>query len=70
HVAAEVIAGHKVFFEPKQIPSIGYTFPENAWAGMTETEAKKAGINYEVSTFPWSTSGRALSGDVSYTGLE
>ena len=42
HVAAEVIAGHKVYFEPKQIPSIAYTFPEIAWAGMTEIEAKKS----------------------------
>jgi dihydrolipoamide dehydrogenase len=69
HVAAEVIAGHKVYFEPKQIPSIAYTFPEIAWAGMTEIEAKKAGINYEVSTFPWSASGRALASDVSNTGM-
>ena len=69
HVAAEVIAGHKVFFEPKQIPSIAYTFPEIAWAGMTELEAKKSGLNYEVSTFPWSASGRALASDVSTTGL-
>ena len=69
HVAAEVIAGHKVYFEPKQIPSIAYTFPEIAWAGMTEIEAKKAGINYEVSSFPWSASGRALASDVSSTGL-
>ncbi len=67
--AAEVIAGHKVYFEPKQIPSIAYTFPEIAWAGMTEIEAKKAGINYEVSSFPWSASGRALASDVSSTGL-
>ena len=69
HVAAEVIAGHKVFFEPKQIPSIAYTFPEIAWAGMTEIEAKKSGVNYEVSTFPWSASGRALASDVSSTGM-
>lgn len=69
HVAAEVIAGHKVFFEPKQIPSIAYTFPEIAWAGMTENEAKEAGINYEVATFPWSASGRALAADVSKDGM-
>ncbi|GAB1465818.1 hypothetical protein MASR2M54_13180 [Aliarcobacter cryaerophilus] len=36
---------------------------------MTEIEAKKAGINYEVSSFPWSASGRALASDVSSTGL-
>jgi len=69
HVAAEVIAGHKVSFEPKQIPSIAYTFPEIAWAGMTEIEAKRDGVNYEVSTFPWSASGRALASDVSSTGM-
>jgi len=69
HVAAEVIAGHKVFFEPKQIPGIAYTFPEIATAGMSENEAKEAGINYEVATFPWSASGRALAADVSKDGM-
>ncbi|MGB5866870.1 MAG: dihydrolipoyl dehydrogenase [Arcobacteraceae bacterium] len=65
HCAAEVIAGQKHFFEPKVIPSIAYTFPEVAWVGLTEKEAKEQGINYEVSTFPWSASGRALASDVS-----
>ncbi|WP_298749368.1 dihydrolipoyl dehydrogenase [uncultured Arcobacter sp.] len=69
HVAAEVIAGHKVFFEPKQIPGIAYTFPEIATAGLSELEAKEAGINYEVATFPWSASGRALAADVSKDGM-
>lgn len=69
HVAAEVIAGHKVFFEPKQIPGIAYTFPEIATAGMSEIEAKEAGINYEVASFPWSASGRALAADVAGAGL-
>ncbi len=65
HVAAEVIAGKKHYFEPVSIPSIAYTFPEIAWVGLTEKEAKEKGINYEVSTFPWSASGRALAADVS-----
>ena len=69
HVAAENIAGHKAFFEPKQIPGIAYTFPEIATAGMSEIEAKEAGINYEVATFPWSASGRALAADVSESGM-
>jgi len=69
HVAAEVIAGHKVFFEPKQIPGIAYTFPEIATAGLSENEAKEAGINYEVASFPWSASGRALAADVAGAGL-
>lgn len=69
HVAAEVIAGHKVYFEPKQIPGIAYTFPEIATAGLSEIEAKEAGINYEVASFPWSASGRALAADVSKDGM-
>ncbi len=63
HVAAEVIAGKKHFFEPKLIPSIAYTHPEVAWAGKTEKEAKEEGINYETAVFPWSASGRAIAAD-------
>ncbi|RUO80056.1 dihydrolipoyl dehydrogenase [Idiomarina tyrosinivorans] len=61
HVAAEVIAGKKHFFEPKTIPSIMYTDPEMAWAGVTEKEAKEQGIEYDAVTFPWSASGRAIA---------
>ncbi|HFL3871384.1 TPA: FAD-dependent oxidoreductase, partial [Legionella pneumophila] len=60
-VAAEVIAGKKHYFEPKCIPSVAYTDPELAWAGLTEKEAKEKGINYEKASFPWAASGRALS---------
>ncbi|GAA5216672.1 dihydrolipoyl dehydrogenase [Corallincola platygyrae] len=63
HVAAEVIAGKKHYFEPKLIPSIAYTHPEVAWAGLTEKEAKEQGVNYEVSVFPWAASGRAIASD-------
>ena len=60
-VAAEVIAGHKSFFEPLTIPSVAYTDPEIAWMGLTETQAKAQGIEYEKANFPWAASGRALS---------
>ena len=60
-VAAENIAGHKAFFEPLTIPSVAYTDPEVAWMGLTETEAKAQGIEYEKGAFPWAASGRALS---------
>jgi dihydrolipoamide dehydrogenase len=60
-VAAEVIAGHKVEFQALAIPSVAYTDPEVAWAGMTETEAKAKGIEIEKASFPWAASGRALS---------
>lgn len=65
HVAAEVIAGKNHFFDPKTIPSIAYTEPEVAWVGLTEKEAKAKGINYEVATFPWAASGRAIASDCS-----
>jgi dihydrolipoamide dehydrogenase len=60
-VAAEVIAGHDVAFEPRAIPSVAYTDPEIAWAGLTETEATAREIAYEVASFPWAASGRALT---------
>ena len=60
-VAAEVIAGHKTFFEPLTIPSVAYTDPEIAWMGLTETQAKAQSIAYEKAHFPWAASGRALS---------
>ncbi|WP_417614285.1 dihydrolipoyl dehydrogenase [Oceanisphaera sp.] len=66
HVAAEVIAGMKHYFDPKVIPSIAYTEPEVAWVGVTEKEAKEQGLNVEVASFPWAASGRAIASDSSY----
>lgn len=41
HVAAEVIAGMKHYFDPKVIPSIAYTEPEVAWVGLTEKKQRE-----------------------------
>ncbi len=60
-VAAEVIAGKKHYFDPITIPSVAYTNPEVAWAGVSEKEAKEQGINYDKGVFPWAASGRALA---------
>ncbi len=60
-VAAEVISGRKVAFEPAVIPAVVFTDPEIAWAGLTETEAKAKSIDYTVSRFPWAASGRAAT---------
>jgi dihydrolipoamide dehydrogenase len=60
-VAAEVAAGHRRAFDVRAIPSVAYTDPEVAWAGLTETEAKAKGIAVEKGTFPWAASGRSLS---------
>ena len=61
HVAAEVAAGQKSVFDARQIPSVAYTDPEIAWAGMTETEAKAKGIAIDKAVFPWAASGRAIA---------
>ncbi|NNL94459.1 MAG: dihydrolipoyl dehydrogenase [Xanthomonadales bacterium] len=59
-VAAEVCAGHKSAFDARVIPSVAYTDPEVAWVGVTEGEARDAGVDYSVGKFPWAASGRAL----------
>ncbi|MDX2288243.1 MAG: dihydrolipoyl dehydrogenase [Hyphomicrobiaceae bacterium] len=61
HVAAEAASGKTAHFDAKQIPSVAYTDPEIAWAGLTETEAKAKGIAVEKAVFPWAASGRAIA---------
>ena len=60
-LAAEVIAGmaHHAW-EARTIPSVAYTDPEVAWMGLSESEAKAKGVEYEKAVFPWAASGRAL----------
>lgn len=60
-VAAEVIAGHKAYFDARTIPSVAYTDPEIAWMGESETSCKEKGIEYTKGVFPWAASGRSLS---------
>jgi dihydrolipoamide dehydrogenase len=60
-VAAEVIAGANVAFEPRAIPAVVFTDPEIAWCGLTETEAKKTERKVRVARFPWTASGRAAT---------
>jgi dihydrolipoamide dehydrogenase len=63
HVAAEVAAGHKRFYDARVIPSVAYTDPEVAWVGLTELEANAQGIRFGKGVFPWAASGRARSID-------
>jgi dihydrolipoamide dehydrogenase len=60
-VAAEVIAGRKVAYEPRAIPAVVFTDPEIAWCGLSETQAKEAGRPIQVARFPWGASGRAIT---------
>ena len=62
-VAAEVAAGHKTEFVASTIPSVAYTDPEVAWTGLTETQARAEGIDFDKGVFPWAASGRALGLD-------
>lgn len=61
HVAAEAANGEKSYFDVKQIPSVAYTDPEVAWAGLTEEQCKEKGIAYTKGLFPWAASGRAIA---------
>ena len=56
HVAAEAAAGQQSYFDARQIPSVAYTDPEVAWAGLTEDDCKEQGIKFGKAVFPWAAS--------------
>lgn len=60
-VAADVIAGHPVKIDYRIIPQCVFSIPEIASVGITEKEAKDAGIEFKVSKFPFSANGRAMA---------
>ena len=60
-VAARVAAGEKGAYDPATIPSVEYTDPEMAWAGISEREAEEQGLDVRVTSFPWAASGRAAT---------
>lgn len=57
----EVIAGHKVAFEPRAVPAIVFADPEIAWCGLTETQTQKENRPIKVVRFPRAASGRAIT---------
>ena len=60
-MVAERIAGFKPLVNYDTIPSVIYPHPEIAWVGKTEQELKAAGEAYNVGSFPFAASGRALA---------
>ena len=60
-MVAERIAGKKPLVNYETVPSVVYTHPEIAWVGKTEQELKAEGQNFEVGTFPFAASGRAMA---------
>ena len=61
HVAAEVASCHSAALDTDLIPSVAYTAPELAWAGLTQAQAKDQGIDHKVASFPWAASERNLA---------
>ncbi len=45
---------------PLTVASCIYSFPESAQVGLTEAQAKKAGYQVKVGTFPFAAIGKAL----------
>ncbi len=62
-IAVEALTGEASVFDDVIIPAVVFTDPEIAWCGLTETEAKRRGIQAQVARFPWGASGRALTMD-------
>ena len=60
-VAAEVLAGKPVAFEPLAIPAVVFTDPEIAWCGLTERAAEGDGRAVQVAKYVWAASGRAAT---------
>ena len=62
-LAAQVIAGDSLVWDPRAIPAVVFTDPEIAWCGYTEAQAKEKGLDVDIAKFPWGASGRAISID-------
>lgn len=60
-MVAERIAGQKTVMNYDIIPNVIYTHPEVAAVGQTEEQVKASGEPYNVGTFPFSASGRAMA---------
>ena len=56
------IAGHPWSMAARIIPRAVYTMPEIAAAGLTEEEARRVHPNLKVGRFPFSASGKAITG--------
>ncbi len=60
-MVAERLAGKKTQVNYDLVPSVIYTHPEIAWVGKNEEQLKAEGVAFNVGTFPFVASGRALA---------
>jgi dihydrolipoamide dehydrogenase len=59
--AVENMLGLTVHINYDAIPACVFSFPEIAWVGLTEEEAKKRGISYQSGKFMFAANGKALT---------
>jgi len=60
-MVAELISGQHREFNPAAIPAVCFTDPELVVVGKTPDEAKAAGLDCIVSSFPFAANGRAMT---------
>jgi dihydrolipoamide dehydrogenase len=60
-VAADNALGHEANMDYNVIPNPIYTFPEVAFIGLTEAQAKEKYPEARVERFPWSANGKAVA---------
>ena len=60
-MVAELISGKSREFNPAAIPAVCFTDPELVVVGKTPDEAKAAGLDCIVSSFPFAANGRAMT---------
>ena len=60
-LAVENILGRRRKADYRAVPACIFTMPEIASVGLTEQQAKDEGIDVQVSRFPFSANGRALT---------
>ena len=60
---AELIAGKKAHVDYARVPTVIYTEPEIAAVGITERQAREAGMEIKTGSFPLLANGRAIAQD-------
>jgi dihydrolipoamide dehydrogenase len=58
-VAAEALSGQPAAFDARAVPEVIFSDPEIATVGLTEAQARDAGLDPAVATLPLAASGRA-----------
>ncbi len=60
-VASDNAMGHEATMDYNVVPNPIYTFPEIAFVGLTEAQAKEQHPEVRVERFPWAANGKAVS---------